>query len=490
MSEQSFVYVCSGTETADFHVTLPIPFADDEYHVMASLAGATNSFGIEVPDRLSGDRTPSRFRVKTTTAPHSGDRIEFAVFGKLFAEDASIDRRLNALLASGVQNGGWGRRLELPAGRFYLDDTVRFDQVAGQELVGQGARATRLVWRGPSDRPAFDLNRCQDCGIGHLSLEVADSIVNTEKSVQDLSCSGTTVTASATAHGFTVGQVVFISGASPSAYNGRHVVTTVPDANTFAYRVGSTLGTASGTIIAAQAATLLCGVRMYNSATALATRRNVSGVDLGASLLNMVNHPFAAGTPVRLTTTVGLPEPLEVAIDYWVIKVSDDAIALATSLDNAHAGTKVVLTTSGSGTHTVHTTTRVVSGISTLSMQMTVTGHAFVTGSPIRLMTHWYPAGGARVSHRLLGHQGGRQHDIVGRKFQRCGREAPHAGQHRRRRHGDPLRRRPGGARTAVEPGLRRAFRTSCSPGAPGTASRSSWIRRRPQSISRTIIIV
>jgi hypothetical protein len=39
-------------------------------------------------------------------------------------------------------------------------------------VFGQGARVTRFVWRGPGDRPAFDFNRCQDCGLGHFSLEV------------------------------------------------------------------------------------------------------------------------------------------------------------------------------------------------------------------------------------------------------------------------------------------------------------------------------
>jgi hypothetical protein len=66
-----------------------------------------------------------------------------------------------------------GGRLLLPqGGPFYLSDTIRFSQLAGQEVFGQGARATRFVWRGPGDRPAFDFNRCQECGLGHVSLEV------------------------------------------------------------------------------------------------------------------------------------------------------------------------------------------------------------------------------------------------------------------------------------------------------------------------------
>ncbi len=183
-----------------------------------------------------------------------------------FTEGTDVTAQLNAMLAALVRDGGWGGRLLLPqGGPFYLSDTIHFPQIAGQELLGQGARATRFVWRGPSDLPAFDFNRCQDCGLGHFSLEVGER-VGTDKSVSSLTKSGAIATAIATGHSFTVGQFVYIFGADQRGYNGRHVVTTVPNADTFTYEVRDLpLPTATGNIVALQAATLLTAVRFYNS---------------------------------------------------------------------------------------------------------------------------------------------------------------------------------------------------------------------------------
>ncbi len=204
--------------------------------------------------------------------------IEYKTRVVSFTERTDVTAQLNAMLAALVQDGGWGGRLLLPqGGPFYLSDTIRFPQLAGQELLGQGARATRFVWRGPSDRPAFDFNRCQDCGLGHFSLEVGER-VGTDKSVSSLTKSGAIVTAIATGHGFTVGQFVYIFGADQAIYNGRHVVTTVPNANTFTYEVRDLPApTATGTIVALQAATLLTAVRFYNSEAALTGPKAVRG---------------------------------------------------------------------------------------------------------------------------------------------------------------------------------------------------------------------
>ncbi len=192
--------------------------------------------------------------------------IEYKTRAAPFTEGTDVTVQLNAMLAALVRDGGWGGRLLLPqGGPFYLSNTINFPQIAGQELLGQGARATRFVWRGPSDLPAFDFNRCQDCGLGHFSLEVGER-VGTDKSVSSLTKSGAIATAIATDHGFTVGQFVYILGADQRAYNGRHVVTTVPNANTFTYEVrGLPPPPATGTIVALQAATLLTAVRFYNS---------------------------------------------------------------------------------------------------------------------------------------------------------------------------------------------------------------------------------
>jgi hypothetical protein len=60
-------------------------------------------------------------------------------------------------------------------------------------------------------------------------------------------------------------------------------------------------------------------------------------------------------TRVRLTTTTTLPAGLALATDYYVIKVTDLTIKLATSYANAVAGTAINITDAGTGTHTINT---------------------------------------------------------------------------------------------------------------------------------------
>lgn len=71
---------------------------------------------------------------------------------------------------------------------------------------------------------------------------------NTSKSVTSLTRSGTTATATITAHGYPSGATVIIAGAVPTGYNGTHTITVV-NANTFTFTVIGTLTTpATGTI--------------------------------------------------------------------------------------------------------------------------------------------------------------------------------------------------------------------------------------------------
>lgn len=67
-----------------------------------------------------------------------------------------------------------------------------------------------------------------------------------------------------------------------------------------------------------------------------------------------VTRDYTTGEKVRFTTTSGLPSPLAINTDYYVIRVSATEIKLATSLANAYAGTQIDLTTGGTGTHTIH----------------------------------------------------------------------------------------------------------------------------------------
>lgn len=63
---------------------------------------------------------------------------------------------------------------------------------------------------------------------------------------------------------------------------------------------------------------------------------------------------YATGTPVVVTTTGTLPAGLSADTVYYVINVSSTTMKLATTAANATAGTAVDITSTGSGTHTIH----------------------------------------------------------------------------------------------------------------------------------------
>lgn len=75
-------------------------------------------------------------------------------------------------------------------------------------------------------------------------------------------------------------------------------------------------------------------------------------VNLTNEQLAVPSHGLTTGLKGQLTTTGTLPTGLSLATDYFVIAVDDNTIKLATSLDNANAGTAVNITGYGSGTHT------------------------------------------------------------------------------------------------------------------------------------------
>jgi hypothetical protein len=59
------------------------------------------------------------------------------------------------------------------------------------------------------------------------------------------------------------------------------------------------------------------------------------------------------GTRVRVSTTTTLPAGLAAATDYYLIRINDTTCYLATSYANAIAGTKIDITSTGTGTHTM-----------------------------------------------------------------------------------------------------------------------------------------
>lgn len=77
-------------------------------------------------------------------------------------------------------------------------------------------------------------------------------------------------------------------------------------------------------------------------------------VTTGTDNINIASHGKITGQRLSLSSTGTLPTGLETETDYYVIKVDDDNLKLASSFDNASAGTAVDITAAAAGgTHTV-----------------------------------------------------------------------------------------------------------------------------------------
>jgi len=109
------------------------------------------------------------------------------------------------------------------------------------------------------------------------------------------------------------------------------------------YRVTST------TTITSQAMT---NTLMAFATTVCSVNNILTNTSTGANIAQNL-FPF---TRVQFTTTGTLPTGLATATDYYVIKLTDTTISVATSYANAVAGTAVSITSgTGSGVHTLNT---------------------------------------------------------------------------------------------------------------------------------------
>jgi hypothetical protein len=77
--------------------------------------------------------------------------------------------------------------------------------------------------------------------------------------------------------------------------------------------------------------------------------------DAGTDICTHTNINLFPYTCVQLTSSGTLPAGLALATDYYVIKLTDTTIKLATSYANAVAGTPIDITDAGTGTHTINT---------------------------------------------------------------------------------------------------------------------------------------
>jgi hypothetical protein len=86
-----------------------------------------------------------------------------------------------------------------------------------------------------------------------------------------------------------------------------------------------------------------------NPAAAVISTANItiSSDPTHPSQFHKASHGFVTGLKVQATTAGTLAVPLALSTDYFVIKIDADYFALATSLANALAGTKIAITNVG-----------------------------------------------------------------------------------------------------------------------------------------------
>lgn len=73
-----------------------------------------------------------------------------------------------------------------------------------------------------------------------------------------------------------------------------------------------------------------------------------------SDIVTMAGHGFKTGNgPFQLSTTTTLPAGLSLTTDYYAIWISSSTFYIATSIANAQAATRVDITDTGTGTHTL-----------------------------------------------------------------------------------------------------------------------------------------
>lgn len=114
-----------------------------------------------------------------------------------------------------------------------------------------------------------------------------------------------------------------------------------------------------------------------------------SGVDTTDDFVTSAAHTFVTGQKVRVSSSTTLPTGLSAATDYWVIALTANTFAFATTLANADAGTKIDITAVGTGNLTVTNSLAFLSTGETNATDDTITlrGHGLTTGEVFTVTT-------------------------------------------------------------------------------------------------------
>jgi len=110
--------------------------------------------------------------------------------------------------------------------------------VSGNKLVGRDNRAAGSV-AGPENP-----TNATEAPVPILEATYYGTAQSTT-----FTSSGTTATGTATGHGYSVGDVISVSGANEAGYNGHHIIATAPTSDTFTYNFLGSESPATGTIV-------------------------------------------------------------------------------------------------------------------------------------------------------------------------------------------------------------------------------------------------
>ena len=144
-------------------------------------------------------------------------------------------------------------------------------------------------------------------------------------SVSALISSDGTATATASAHGFLVGDMVTIAGATPTEYNGHVEILTVPTTGTFTYRVAKAIATAASGTITAKADLWYRTLRTTGNKAARTA-------NTGTVYLGLVSTNDAQALAVTTGVTVTLEAPVGARLnlaDLWLdVATNADGVVL------------------------------------------------------------------------------------------------------------------------------------------------------------------
>lgn len=183
----------------------------------------------------------------------------------------------------GINKKGYFKAFVREAGYKYKDSTL---SDTGQQDNGTGAYTVNVLLSNEND----------------LDIKATDAYITKSFTPSAISDSGTTATFTYTGHGLSVGDVIIVSGATPTTYNRKLTVATVPDTDTFTAVYGSAPGTyTSGATVKTMYDKI--GIRYLSSAYT----KDVNGVYNFGIVIEAGTHSGNDGTLSGsvLTTPVG-----------------------------------------------------------------------------------------------------------------------------------------------------------------------------------------